>query len=217
MGSGEHEDEAGGRDEAAADTDQVLGEAARDKEAHQVERGGRGEGADGSFPASQAATPAVGSCCGQPGDRCDPRLSVEAWKSPTWTALGFSLDEPFYYSYQFDSAVTKVEASFSAWAFGDLDCDGTQDAWEDSDGDQIDDSADNCPTVKNPSQLDWNQDGLGDACQDSDGDGVEDAPDNCPAIYNPWPQPNFDGDAQGDASSKRRPVLGIRERPPPRA
>ena len=26
---------------------------------------------------------------------------------------------------------------------GDLDCDGTQDAWEDSDGDQIDDSADN--------------------------------------------------------------------------
>jgi hypothetical protein len=75
---------------------------------------------------------------------------------------------------------------------GDQDCDGTQDAWEDSDGDQISDADDNCPGVKNPSQLDWNQDGLGDACQDSDGDGIADAADNCPGVYNPWPQPNLD-------------------------
>jgi hypothetical protein len=82
---------------------------------------------------------------------------------------------------------------------GDQDCDGVQDAWEDSDADQIGDAVDNCPNVSNPSQLDWNQDGLGDACQDSDGDGVADAADNCPGVYNPWPQPDFDGDSQGNA------------------
>src|SRR5262245_34531362 len=27
---------------------------------------------DRQFPGSQAATPAIGSCCGQKGDKCDP-------------------------------------------------------------------------------------------------------------------------------------------------
>jgi hypothetical protein len=79
---------------------------------------------DRQFPASQATTPALGSCCAQPGDRCDPGLSVYAWKSPMWTALGFSIDQPFYYSYRFDSDGVNAKANFSAWAFGDLDCDG---------------------------------------------------------------------------------------------
>lgn len=38
-------------------------------------------------------------------------------------------------------------------------------AWAlDSDGDGIDDTVDNCPTVYNPDQLDSNGDGIGDAC-----------------------------------------------------
>jgi type II secretory pathway pseudopilin PulG len=76
------------------------------------------------FPQSQATTPALGACCGQPGDKCNPALSADAWKSPTWTALGFSIVDPFRYSYRFDSDGVNRSANFTAAAFGDLDCDG---------------------------------------------------------------------------------------------
>jgi len=61
----------------------------------------------------------------------------------------------------------------------------------DFDLDGIPDSRDNCPTVKNPDQVDSDGDGLGDACDhcagglDSDGDGICDAVDNCPSVWNP--------------------------------
>ncbi len=42
----------------------------------------------------------------------------------------------------------------------------------DTDGDGVVDVNDNCPTVPNPTQADWNHDGIGDACQDSDGDSL---------------------------------------------
>ena len=77
------------------------------------------------FPDAQAATPAKGSCCGQKGDKCDPALSIASWQTDTWAALNFSVDDPFYYSYQYDSAGTDKTSNFSAWAFGDLDCDTT--------------------------------------------------------------------------------------------
>lgn len=74
---------------------------------------------------------------------------------------------------------------------------------EDSDGDGVLDSEDNCPTTANPDQADSNGNGAGDACeevvvpeqpdepepsdppietpeQDSDGDGVPDVSDGCP-------------------------------------
>ena len=81
----------------------------------------------------------------------------------------------------------------------------------DSDGDGIADSADNCPTIPNPSQTDSDGDGIGDACDstptgptpvpppiDSDGDGIADSADNCPTIPNPS-QTDSDGDGIGDA------------------
>jgi Tfp pilus assembly protein PilE len=80
---------------------------------------------DKQFPVSAASTPMLGSCCGQKGDKCDPALVIAAWKAPTWMALNFSMSDPFYYSYRFDAAGTKGAALFSAWAFGDLDCNGT--------------------------------------------------------------------------------------------
>ena len=77
------------------------------------------------FPKSEAATPAKGNCCGQKGDKCDPALVVASWQTDTWAALNFSVDDPFYFSYQFDAAGVDKTSNFSAWAFGDLDCDGT--------------------------------------------------------------------------------------------
>lgn len=69
----------------------------------------------------------------------------------------------------------------------------------DTDGDGVPDTTDNCPTVANPGQADFDSDGLGDVCDpDDDNDGVADATDNCPAVANPG-QANLDGDALGDA------------------
>jgi FG-GAP repeat/Thrombospondin type 3 repeat len=55
----------------------------------------------------------------------------------------------------------------------------------DQDGDGVIDSADNCPTVPNPTQTDGDGDGVGDAC------------DNCPVTANA-DQADADSDAVGD-------------------
>jgi len=80
------------------------------------------------FPLSAAITPAgvKGICCASQGGKCDPSGAIAtAWKTPTWSALNFSVDDPFYFSYQYDSAGADTTSNFSAWAFGDLDCDKT--------------------------------------------------------------------------------------------
>ncbi|PCJ81911.1 MAG: hypothetical protein COA49_02810 [Bacteroidetes bacterium] len=45
---------------------------------------------------------------------------------------------------------------------------------QDSDGDGINDSIDNCPDLANADQNDFNADGIGDACSDFDNDGLSD-------------------------------------------
>jgi hypothetical protein len=74
----------------------------------------------------------------------------------------------------------------------------------DIDGDEVPDAVDNCPTVKNGSQLNTDRDlpggdELGDACDDDDdADGVPDTTDNCRVVANPG-QEDTDGDGHGDA------------------
>jgi type IV pilus assembly protein PilA len=66
--------------------------------------------------------PAQGSCC---PTKCDPVANAALWKTPTWTALNFGLDDPFYYSYQVVGQAGKANTSQQYQASGDLNCNGT--------------------------------------------------------------------------------------------
>jgi subtilisin family serine protease len=75
---------------------------------------------------------------------------------------------------QFDYAVP--ESQLGAAKIGII----STEAETDSDGDGIVDTVDNCPTIANPGQEDFDGDGVGDVCDDSDMDTFFDMEDNCP-------------------------------------
>jgi hemolysin type calcium-binding protein/thrombospondin type 3 repeat protein len=86
----------------------------------------------------------------------------------------------------------------------------------DTDGDGVNDDADNCPAIANPGQEDADGDDIGDVCEgDSDGDGVHDdnGPgdnDNCDSDPNPN-QADSDGDGVGnvcDPTPNGNPAAG---------
>lgn len=61
-------------------------------------------------------------------ERVPPGAKVEApafADVPTWQALRFSVTDPLFYAYQYDSDGTGNAGQFTASAFGDLDGDGT--------------------------------------------------------------------------------------------
>src|SRR5262249_51162225 len=72
------------------------------------------------FPAA-IAIPVPGTCCVSPGGKCQP--SYIYWTNKTWQSLHFSVDDPFYYNYAFQSSGTDTTAKFAAQAIGDLTCD----------------------------------------------------------------------------------------------
>jgi hypothetical protein len=80
------------------------------------------------FPTVPATSPnpsPIGGACGKPGDKWDPKgLGTATWNDTSWSALNFSVDDPFYFSYSYTSAGTDTGATFTATANGDLDCDG---------------------------------------------------------------------------------------------
>ena len=76
------------------------------------------------FPSSNAWVPGQGTCCAQTGQKCNPASYAASWATANWTALNFSVDDPFYYSYQYDSSGSDSTAQFTASASGDLNCDG---------------------------------------------------------------------------------------------
>jgi type IV pilus assembly protein PilA len=74
-----------------------------------------------AFPAGVGPSPAANSCCGQTGDKCKPVTTN--FDSPSWAALNFSVDDPFYFWYTYASTGTDTSATFDATANGNLDCD----------------------------------------------------------------------------------------------
>ena len=81
------------------------------------------------FPTKVGITPAS-TCCGNAGDKCVPNATNFQDTNGTWSSLNFSVDDPFYFRYQYDSAGTDTNSNFQAWAFGDLDCDSILSTYE---------------------------------------------------------------------------------------
>ena len=82
------------------------------------------------FPQAASATP-VGAitCCldaldSDNDERCDSNSG--AWNHVTWSALKFAMTDQHYFRYQYESSGTLDTASYTASAYGDLDCDTTQ-------------------------------------------------------------------------------------------
>jgi type IV pilus assembly protein PilA len=76
------------------------------------------------FPTSVAITPAA-KCCTNTGGKCKPAPATFQDAGGSWSALNFSVDDPFYFQYEYDSSGTDASSKFEAYAYGDLDCDGT--------------------------------------------------------------------------------------------
>jgi len=85
---------------------------------------------DKQFPDDTTSTeaPAAGACCAQAGDKCIP--TPASWNTVSWNALKFSMDDPHYYSYTYESSGSGTDSAFTARARGDLDCDGTFSTFE---------------------------------------------------------------------------------------
>ena len=84
------------------------------------------------FPAPTQAATGDANCCAQKGkggtEKCAPNAAL--WASDVWVALQFSVDDPHYFSYQYfvnnNPGAVDGSNNFTAYAFGDLDCDGTK-------------------------------------------------------------------------------------------
>jgi type IV pilus assembly protein PilA len=72
------------------------------------------------FP--QPATAPEGACCGQAGDKCPG--SPTLYDNATWIALNFNIPDPHNFRPVFNSSGVGTSATFTATAYGDLDCDG---------------------------------------------------------------------------------------------
>ncbi len=77
-----------------------------------------------TFPQAVDWNPARGTCCGQTGQKCAPGSAN--WTGPTWQVLNFSLDDPFYYSYETVNVIgdgSHGGDQYDIEASGDLNCD----------------------------------------------------------------------------------------------
>ena len=75
------------------------------------------------FPGESLAygpAPGMNHCCGQVGDKCAPE--ADAWDHPVWHALNFSVDDPHYFWYVYDTTGTGTDSRFTARASGNLNC-----------------------------------------------------------------------------------------------
>jgi hypothetical protein len=138
------------------------------------------------------------ACIASPGDELPAQASPRHVASYFFSIADWSPGD----------SVCVDQAAFVAVSFVDPDLGEYSVKWsgqtcvfagEDSDGDGVGDTWDNCPSLANPEQSNNDGDAEGDLCDDDDdNDGVDDLSDNCALIYNPT-QADSDGDGVGDA------------------
>ena len=66
------------------------------------------------------------ACCndGEADGKCEPQEA--AWNNQAWQALLFKISDKHYYEYEFTPSTTPGNGqTYTIWAVGDLDCDGT--------------------------------------------------------------------------------------------
>ena len=80
------------------------------------------------FPLTVGLTPAAKACTAGSSQKIQPTATT--FSIASWQALNFSVDDPFYYQYSYDSVGTGVASKFTARANGDLDCDSTLSTFE---------------------------------------------------------------------------------------
>ena len=124
------------------------------------------------------------------GDADNSSFSISGNNLLTETAFDYETKNSYFIVVQSTNGIATYSKTFTISV---LDVD------EDTDGDGIANSKDNCPMIANNNQLDTDGDGLGDVCDsDDDGDGVEDYLDNCPLTHNIY-QIDTDGDGLDDS------------------
>ncbi len=133
-----------------------------------------------------------------------------------WSGLGTGtinadplLCNPAVYDFHLQDASPCAPANFSGHVLvGALDVGCVVTGCDDTDGDGICDTVDNCPFASNPDQADVDGDGVGDICDicptvanadqlDTDHDGIGDVCDNCSTTVNA-DQADVDSDGVGD-------------------
>jgi hypothetical protein len=139
---------------------------------------------------------------------CAPPGGTDACSGQSWGAT----DPQNFMGYAPDACYTEFSQQqwgrFHCWINANLgswrNCGGNKngtaagDILADTDGDGVDNSVDNCPSIFNPCQENLDNDANGDACDsDLDNDGVLNVLDNCAFASNPG-QANSDGDHFGD-------------------
>ena len=151
------------------------------------------------------------SACGEDRTFCVRRVGAEDGYEDLEISLTAALDA--------ESMPTELQYAkelLGLWMCEETraDCDISQVADGDSDGDGAPDDVDTCPDSYNPLQKDYDMDGLGDSCdtcplvpnssecahapEDVDDDGVLNEADVCPWLHDPS-QADNDGDGVGDA------------------
>src|SRR6266581_6081419 len=82
------------------------------------------------FPEAIALTPAA-ICCTFSGKKCAPNPAD--WSANSWTALMFSMDDPYWYRYEYMSTGSTSPgpgSNFTVAAHGDLNCNGVYSTFE---------------------------------------------------------------------------------------
>lgn len=83
------------------------------------------------FPEPVEPTPgdwAAETCDGGDSKKYGPQ--PDTWSDPTWQNLNFSVDDPFYYRYEYVSDGEGRTSRFTARANGDLNCDAVLSTFE---------------------------------------------------------------------------------------